>query len=535
MYKKLISPQHSFILIVTLFLMATGNNAFFQNLIATYPITSDNILFLLSITAFFTFATALFLNLICYSKLTPWVLAIIVFSASQAAYFMDSYSVVIDVDMLENVVQTDTREAGELINFSFILHTILFGVIPSFLVFKFFPKSQGLIRELKSKLTLACMLIFLIILVAVPFTSQYASFIREHKNIRLYSNPTYFSYSVIQYLNNTFKQPETNAPLIKVAQDIKHMGTTHKNELMILVIGETARADRFSLNGYERDTNPELKKQAVISFKNVSSCGTSTATSVPCMFSSLKRADFDIKAGLMRQNVLDVLSENGVEVLWRDNNSDSKGVAKRMLYEDFKRPPINTACDDECRDIGMLNGLDQHIEARKGKDILIVLHQMGNHGPAYYKRYPKEFEKFTPTCKTNDLGKCSDQEISNAYDNAILYTDYFLSNVIQFLQKYDDHYETAMLYVSDHGESLGEHGVYLHGAPYAIAPKAQTHVPAIAWFGKNFDYKIEQVKPYENKEFSHDDLFCALLTGYEMDTNDCSTWRSALKANTDTY
>jgi len=321
--------------------------------------------------------------------------------------------------------------------------------------------------------------------------------------------------------------------LINVAEDTKIIGETHKNELMILVIGETARSDRFSLNGYARETNPELKKHNVISFKDFSSCGTSTAISVPCMFSSLKRADFDIKEGLMHENVLDVLSRNGVDILWRDNNSDSKGVAKRMSYEDFKSPSVNPACDGECRDIGMLNGLDQYINARKGKDILIVLHQMGNHGPAYYKRYPKEFEKFTPVCKTNDFGKCTNEEIGNAYDNAILYTDYFLSNVIKFLEKYDRDHETAMLYVSDHGESLGEYGVYLHGAPYAIAPKEQVHIPAIAWFGKHFDYTMDQVKPYESKPFSHDDLFCAMLTAYEMDTDVCSTWRPVLKQNSE--
>lgn len=533
MYKKFISPQHSFILIVTLFLLVTGNGAFFQKLVSVYPIASGNILFLLSITAFFTLATALFLNLICYSKATPWVLAVIVFSASQAAYFMDSYGIVIDVDMLENVMQTDTREAGELINLSFILRTLIFGIIPSYLVFKFFPKSQGLSRELKSKLTLASVLIFLLILVVVPFTSQYASFIREHKTLRFYSNPTYFSYSVIRYLSNSFKRPESNTALINVAEDTKLIGETHKNELMILVIGETARSDHFSLNGYERETNPELKKHKVISFKNVSSCGTSTAISVPCMFSSLKQANFDIKEGLTHENVLDVLSRKGVDILWRDNNSDSKDVAKRMSYEDFKKPSINPVCDTECRDVGMLSGLDQHISARKGKDILIVLHQMGNHGPAYYKRYPKDFEKFTPVCKTNELGKCTNEEIGNAYDNAILYTDYFLSNVIKFLEKYDHDYETAMLFVSDHGESLGEYGVYLHGAPYAIAPKEQVHVPAIAWFGEHFDYTVDQVRPYESKPFSHDDLFCAMLTAFEMDTDSCSTWRPVLKQNSE--
>ena len=179
----------------------------------------------------------------------------------------------------------------------------------------------------------------------------------------------------------------------------------------------------------------------------------------------------------------------------------------------------------------MLSGLDKYVADRKGKDILIVLHQMGNHGPAYYKRYPKQFEKFTPTCKTNDFGKCSNEEIINAYDNAILYTDYFLANVIKFLQKYDVSHETAMLYVSDHGESLGEYGVYLHGAPYALAPESQTHVPAIAWFGNGFDFKLAQAKLFENKALSHDDLFCAMLTAFEMETDSCAAWKSVVEQN----
>jgi len=194
---------------------------------------------------------------------------------------------------------------------------------------------------------------------------------------------------------------------------------------------------------------------------------------------------------------------------------------------------VNPVCDPECRDVGMLSGLDKYIEARKGRDILIVLHQMGNHGPAYYKRYPKEFERFTPVCKTNELEKCSKEEIGNAYDNAILYTDHFLSEVIKLLQKYERDHETAMLYVSDHGESLGEYGVYLHGAPFAIAPRTQVHVPAIAWVGENFDYKFDQLNRHANRPLSHDDLFCAMLTVFEMDTDTCSAWRLALGQNRD--
>jgi lipid A ethanolaminephosphotransferase len=309
------------------------------------------------------------------------------------------------------------------------------------------------------------------------------------------------------------------------------IGPNTKPELMILVVGETARADRFSLNGYHRETNPMLAKQGVVSLSNVSSCGTSTSVSVPCMFSSLGRREYDKETALNQQNVLDVLADHGVEILWRDNNSDSKGVAVRLKVEDFRTSELNPACEGECRDIGMLTGLEQYIEARKGKDILIVFHQMGNHGPEYYKRYPKEFEKFKPVCRTGELKDCSKEEIDNSYDNAILYTDYFLSNVIDFLKKYDEDRATAMLYVSDHGESLGEHGIYLHSAPYMVAPKEQTHVPGIVWMGKNFDYKKEQLLPHKDDALSQDDLFCTLLVSFELDTKMCAAKKGMLMQN----
>jgi lipid A ethanolaminephosphotransferase len=169
----------------------------------------------------------------------------------------------------------------------------------------------------------------------------------------------------------------------------------------------------------------------------------------------------------------------------------------------------------------MLIGLDKFIEKNKGKDIFIVLHQMGNHGPAYYKRYPKEFEKFTPVCKTNQLEQCTKEELSNAYDNAILYTDYFLSKVINFLKPYGNTHETAMIYLSDHGESLGENGLYLHGMPYFMAPESQTKVGAMMWFGGEDikeDINVEKLKTYRDKPFSQDYLFSTLLNIFEVDT-----------------
>jgi lipid A ethanolaminephosphotransferase len=528
---KTLASENQVILSVVTFMMLTGNIAFFQNLVEIYPINVNNIGLLISITLFFTVASALLLVLICHGRATRWVLALYLIAAAMAAYYMDRFGVIIDTVMFDNIRQTDSKEIAGLLNLSLFLRLSLLGILPAWIVIQYGPKFIPQ-TTLISKLKFAGLLILLLVLLMVPFTAGYANFIREHKTTRLYANPTYFTYSMVKYLSlQLAAKPITT--LANTAEDTQHIGEFKKNELIVLIVGETARADRFSLNGYKRLTNPELAKQDIVSFRNVSSCGTSTSVSVPCMFSVLGRKDYEKEKALHMENVLDVLTDNGVEILWRDNNSDSKGVATRMQYEDFKSPTLNPVCHGECRDIGMLSGLDAYIQSKKGKDILIVLHQMGNHGPEYYRRYPKEFEKFKPMCMTGDIRNCTQEEVDNSYDNAILYTDYFLSEVIKFLKQYDGKYETAMLYVSDHGESLGEHGFYLHAAPYMVAPKEQTHVPAILWLGSNFDYKIDQVKPYENYALSHDDIFCSLMLAYEMDSKTCESKRSLLVENAD--
>jgi len=530
--KTSLTPLNRNIILAALFIMLTGNLSLFKRLLEIYPLTLGNLPFLLSLTVFFTLATMLFFLLISYGRATRWVLAFFLIASSQAAYYMDQYSVVIDTVMLDNIAQTDLREAAGLFNMNLVIRTCLLGLIPAWLALRYKPVIHSFKAELKSRVLLLLVLIIALFAVVAPFTAGYASFIREHKMTRMFANPIYFTYSGILYAAQKFKSTKVIA-LKRTATDTVEIGKKYKNELIILVVGETARADRFSLNGYTKETNPELSKQDVISMTNVSSCGTSTGESVPCMFSNMTRKHFDREEALHIENALDVLYEHGVQILWRDNNSDSKGVAVRMQYEDFKSPTLNPVCDEECRDIGMLSGLDKFIASKGSKDILIVLHQMGNHGPEYYRRYPKEFEKFTPTCKNSDLKNCTPQEINNAYDNAILYTDFFLSKVIEFLKKYDGQYETAMLYVSDHGESLGEHGMYLHAAPYILAPKEQTHIPAIVWMGQRFDYKIDQLKPYRDYPLSHDDLFCMLLVGFEMDSKTCEARRNILFENRD--
>jgi lipid A ethanolaminephosphotransferase len=236
------------------------------------------------------------------------------------------------------------------------------------------------------------------------------------------------------------------------------------------------------------------------------------------MFSIYPREECSEQKAVATENLLDVLQHAGVHVLWRDNNSDSKGVALRVPYQDFRQPATNPVCDTECRDEGMLVGLQEFIDAQQEVDIVIVLHQMGNHGPAYSKRYPFEFERFTPICATNQLNACTQEEVINAYDNAILYTDAFLAKVITLLKKNDPRFETAMIYIGDHGESLGEYGVYLHGLPYAMAPDSQKHVPSIFWFGDNFRVNKQALRVKAAERLSHDNLFHTVLGLLEIET-----------------
>jgi lipid A ethanolaminephosphotransferase len=530
--QQLITPQIRYILLATLWITLTGNLAFYNHLIKIYPPTVHHLLLVGSICLFFTLVTAILLLLICQTKLTRWLLALFLILASQAAYYMDTYNVIIDDVMLDNMFHTNTREFLGLFSFNLMWRTALFGLLPAWLVIKYTPTTCDFKRELTTRAKLIGIMLITMLLLVLPLTGGYFNFAREHKTTRFYANPSYFTYSIIKYTLGLFAQ-KTNTVLQKTATDAVELDTEKHHELMIMVVGETARFDRFSLNGYHKETNPALKQENVLSFTNVSSCGTSTGISVPCMFSVLGRKDYDKEKSLNMENALDVLVDNGVAVMWRDNNSDSKGVATRVKYEDFSSPTLNPSCEGECRDIGMLSGLDTYIKSKKDQDILIVLHQMGNHGPEYYRRYTKEFERFTPTCKSGELDSCTQAEVDNAYDNAVVYTDYFLSQTIAFLKKYDNQYETAMFYVSDHGESLGEKGIYLHAAPYAIAPKEQTHVPAILWLGKHFDYNLDQVKPYKDEAFSHDDLFCMLMITYEIDTKTCFTKRGALMQNLD--
>ena len=517
--------QYTLIVIIAIFFTLFYNFSFFTNVVNTYPLDGLNIVHFFSVGILLTSLVVFLFTLFSSEYTTKPILIITLVVSSFAAYFMDTYHVVIDDSMIRNSLQTNLSESSDLFSLKLVLYIFLLGVLPSYFVYKTQIKYKSFKQEFFAKLKTICLSLAVVLIILFSFSKFYTSFLREHKPLRYHVNPIYWIYSIGNYINKSVN----SGPIVvkQIGLDAKINEESHqkvdKTELIIMVVGEAARANRFSLNGYEKETNPLLKKEEIYNFPNLYSCGTSTAESVPCMFSIFDKADYDYKKGISTENILDVLKHtNYINILWRDNNSDSKGVALRVDFEDYRTSKTNTICDEECRDEGMIVGLDEYIKNNQGKDILIVLHQMGNHGPAYYKRYPKEFEKFTPVCKSNQLEQCTQEEVSNAYDNAILYTDYFLSKVINFLKPYSNDYETAMLYMSDHGESLGENGIYLHGLPYFMAPDEQKHIGSIMWFGgKDIkeDIDIEKLNSYKNQPFSQDDLFHTLLGLFEVETN----------------
>ena len=509
---------NALLLLSCLLLVAGGNARFVAQVLQAFPPSASTLPALLSLAVAFLAFNVVLLGGFAFGRMTKPVLIVALLTASVTAYFMDSFGTVIGEDMLRNAAQTNAGEALDLVTFKLLAYFVLLGLLPSVLVWRAPLAWRGWRRELVGRVKLLALSLLAIALMAMAFGGFYASFLRAHKPLRSYANPAYPLLASLKFAGKA-NQAAASMKLAAVAPDARISERDRHRELIILVIGETARADRFSINGYARDTTPRLREANAISLPDFRSCGTSTAISVPCMFSPRGMARFDPKKAAEEENLLDILQRAGVNVLWLDNNSDSKGIALRVPYRDYKSPRINTVCDTECRDEGMLVPLQDYIDSHPAGDIVIVLHQMGNHGPAYYKRYPQAFEKFRPVCKSKDLNQCRQEEIGNAYDNAILYTDHFLGKAIELLKRNDAKFETALLYLSDHGESLGEGGVYLHGLPRAIAPDSQVHVPAILWFGSGFDeLDLSALMRKRHQRFTHDHLFHTVLGFLEIRT-----------------
>jgi lipid A ethanolaminephosphotransferase len=475
--------------------------------------------FAIGFGAIITAALTLVLSLFNWRWLLKPVLTVFFFSAASGAYFMMSYGIVIDSSMITNVIQTDTKEALDLMNWRMLISFFLLGLLPSWLLWKTPVKSLRWAQQTFSNILTGAASIIVIVAVLLAIFQDYASIMRNHTQLRYLVNPLNSFYAIGMVATKPFQR--NNQTLLPIGRDAKvaALKQSDKPPLLLLVLGETARMGNFGVNGYERPTTPELAKENIISLKGVMSCGTSTATSVPCMFSHLGKEEFEGRKNNY-ESLIDVLNHAGFAVLWIDNQSGCKGVCERVpqaLTKELKHP---TLCKNgECFDEIMLHELDQRIQVlpaeRRAKGVVIVMHQMGSHGPAYYKRVPDNFRRFQPECKSNALQECSREQVVNSFDNTILYTDYFLAQAIQWLKKSEATSAPALLYVSDHGESLGENNVYLHGLPYRVAPDVQKRVPWITWLSPRFEKQSGLIntclKNKTDAALTHDNYFHSVL------------------------
>jgi lipid A ethanolaminephosphotransferase len=507
-------------MLAALFLVLAYNATFWKSFVdatgglglATFPVQGGMFLLLV-----LTFGACL--ALINFPYVLKPVLIFLFLATSAASYFMDQYGVAIDWSMVQNIVETDARESVELLSWKMILTIGLMGVLPSLAVWRARLRHSDALRQIGinvgttfGALAIAGLLLMLMFKTLAPA-------LREHRELRFLLTPTNY----IQAVNGYYKRKWSSATVVKPLGTDATKGVlwsgAKRRTVTLIVVGETARAANFSLNGYSRNTNPELSRQVgLLNFSNVQSCGTSTAVSLPCVFSALGRHNYSDSKARSQEGLLDVLKHAGFDVVWRDNNSGCKGVCDRVRFEDLSKPVQgDPLCnDEECYDERLLRDLPEMIRSAQ-RDMVIVLHQKGSHGPAYWKRYPERFKAFGPVCETTHLAKCSRESIVAAYDNTILYTDFVISKAIEMLAQSSAEREvdTSLIYFSDHGESLGENNLYLHGAPYVISPSEQRHVPMMLWLSDGFRsrFKLNQqcLAARTRQEFSHDNIFHSTL------------------------
>lgn len=422
-------------------------------------------------------------------------------------YFVKNYHIAIDEEMLRNVLQTNPHETLELLNFTLLAYILILGGIPAFIISRLQFTETHILKQ-RGGLLAVCLVAFALLI--VPNSKDVAQFVRNNKPVKYLLIPVNYIGAISSTVKHNMRANHKFTPIGTDSRFTKYW-SNDKPLLIVFVVGETARAANFFLDGYTRDTNAQLKFYAdnIINFENATSCGTSTAVSVPCMFAKDNRTEFDNGSLDYTENVLDIFKKNGWRTVWLENNSDCKGVCTRVETH-TPCPSGAGTCFDNILTAEMQKQLTLPVQ-----NTVMVMHQAGSHGPTYYKRYPKEFSRFSPVCNTEKLNQCSTKEIINTYDNTILYTSQNLADIIALLQNNYPQYNSLLIYVSDHGESLGEYNIYLHSAPYSIAPKEQKHIPFFIWAADSSlnALKIDKqcLKSLQNEAISHDNIFHTLL------------------------
>lgn len=411
-------------------------------------------------------AFAFFLILFLLRFVGKIVLVLFFIVNAIAVYFVNTYGVIIDESMVGNVLNTNYAESAGFFSIKLLLYIILLGVVPGIIIIK----AKIINVTFKRFLAITSATLLFMLIVAFANSKNWLWVDKNSKTLGGLAMP--WSYTVNLSLFFVHKHQENEKEILLPDATIKD----NRKSVVVLVIGESARSENFSLYGYSKNTNPFLSKTPGVFHFNATSCATYTTAGVKCILEHTN-------TGKLYETLPNYLYRNGVEVVWRTTNWGEPPVHiknylnKEALMKDCK--------GDECEyDKVLLNNLKEQIAASTKSKVLIILHTSTSHGPEYSKKYPPRFETFKPVCNSVELSKCSNTELVNAYDNTIVYTDYILYNVIEDLKQLKE-YKSAMIFVSDHGESLGEKNLFMHGLPLNLAPKEQYEIPFIVWTSDN--------------------------------------------------
>jgi lipid A ethanolaminephosphotransferase len=462
------------------------------------------------------------LALVMWPRIGKALLAILILVSAASAYYTQTFGVRLNEEIIQSIFETTRAEAMGLITTDSVTWIGLFGILPAVLVLVAPVRFRPLWASLRLR---AAIVVGAAILLLVPplFAGRaYVYFERNHRGMYDVYHPYAALSGTFHYLQrDVFRKKKTMTPIGTDATLAPNVALAARKRVVVLVVGETARAENQSLQGYARETNPEMKRAGALYFSDAWSCGTATTVSVPCMFSDMTREKFVKAVAKAHWNALDVLQHAGVDVYWRDNDEGCKDVCARVPNDDLTDAKIAGLCDASgCVDEVLVADLPQRLAQMKSP-ALLVLHIKGSHGPAYFQRYPAAFNVFKPGCDTAEVQTCTYDQTVASYDNTILYTDHILGRVVDAL-KADPEVDSAMMYLSDHGESLGEKDVYLHGADWATAPTQQKHIPMLMWLSpgwvRDSGVRLDCMAQRRTQPASQDNVFHTLLGFFDTRT-----------------
>lgn len=453
---------------------------------------------------------ALVLEILCFSWNAKFVCGIFICLCAFCSYFINVLHIGITPDAIQSLLNTNFSEATSFLNPYFLLYVFGICLIVLFALYKI---------KIKRYKTLLQALMIKIIMLGIYFIGAYGLWFKViGKDLILQLRPLSSIVTPISPIRSAVLLYNSKQKLTMKYQNIAldaHLAPQERPKILVLVLGESVRS--ANVNAYSKELMPNFRSlPQSLSFSNFSACGVITAISVPCMLTSYTHDTYTNRyLSDYIDNILDITQRVGIQTYWLDNNS---GSAKSCIGGLCKR--IKNQYYFDGLDGVMFEKLDEILKQTKQSSFIIV-HTYGSHGPDYFHRYPKEFEIYKPTCQTSALNQCTLQEIINAYDNSILYTDSLLYDTIEQLQKLQNDFDVSLWFISDHGESLGEGGNYMHGGlPYSLSPDFQTKVASMMWFGERLQKEYKSFKSKENAPLSQDYIFHSILGYFGIETKD---------------